>query len=262
VTGEPVSEPLRGHTFSVTSVSFSPDSTCIVTGSEDNTVRLWDAGTGELVGEPLLGHTDAVWSVSFSPDGTRIVTGSRDNTVRLWDAGTLEPVGEPLRGHTSSVWSVSFSPDGTRIVTGSHDNTVRLWHAVMSQPSQYCAVSHSSAFSDEHRVMHPVESTTPITFNTSNNYVVCFSPNSSHALRNTSQLMEETFGDDRSQTPFVLNVDSGWVVGPKHQLLFWVPPASRHLLWSTRTLFVIPRSTTLDLSRMRHGQHWKECREE
>jgi hypothetical protein len=133
---------------------------------------------------------------------------------------------------------------------------------MMSQPSRYCAVSDFSAFSDEHRVMHPVESNTPITLNTLNNHFVCFSPKSSHALRNTFQLTDEASYDDRSQTPFVLNVDNGWVVGPKHQLLFWVPPTSQHLLWTPGTLLVIPRSATLDLSRMTHGQHWKECREQ
>ncbi|KAG2070981.1 WD40 repeat-like protein, partial [Suillus decipiens] len=81
-----VQTPLRGHTSPVSSVSFSPDGTRIVTGSRDKTVRLWDAATGQPVGEPLRGHTDSVWSVSFSPDGARIVTASSDKTVRLWDA--------------------------------------------------------------------------------------------------------------------------------------------------------------------------------
>jgi WD40 repeat protein len=42
---------LRGHTIVVTSVSFSPDGTRIVTGSLDATVQLWDAGTGQPVGD-------------------------------------------------------------------------------------------------------------------------------------------------------------------------------------------------------------------
>jgi WD40 repeat protein len=80
---------LREHTDSVSSFSFSPDSTHIVTGSEDNTVRLWDAGTGQPVNEPLRGHTS--FATSFSLDDSRIVTGSRDNAVRLWDAPIKQP---------------------------------------------------------------------------------------------------------------------------------------------------------------------------
>ena len=93
-------------------MAFSPDGKRIVSGSGDNTVRLWDADTGQPIGEPLTGHTGAVTSVAFSPDGKRIASGSGDNTVRLWDADTGQPIGEPLTGHTDAVTSVAFSPDG------------------------------------------------------------------------------------------------------------------------------------------------------
>ena len=98
---------------SVNSVAFSPDGTKIVSGSEDKTVRVWDAVTGTL-SNTLEGHSDSVESVAFSPDpdGTKIVSGSFDNTVRVWDAvtGTLS---NTLEGHSSRVNSVAFSPDGT-----------------------------------------------------------------------------------------------------------------------------------------------------
>ena len=56
-------------------------------GSDDGTVRLWDANTGTLI-NTLTEHTDGVSSVAFSPDGNTIATGSDDDTVRLWDANT------------------------------------------------------------------------------------------------------------------------------------------------------------------------------
>ena len=80
---------LLGHTGGLSSVSFSPDGTRIVTGSQDRTAKVWDAADGD--GTPRSqGATGPVRSVSFSPDGTRIVTGSRGTAgVRreVWDAG-------------------------------------------------------------------------------------------------------------------------------------------------------------------------------
>jgi WD40 repeat protein len=84
--GQPVGEPLEGHTDLIRSVSFSPDGTRIVSGSDDETIRLWDAATGQPIGQPLRGHTHSVESVSLSRDGTRIISCSYDGTVRVWYA--------------------------------------------------------------------------------------------------------------------------------------------------------------------------------
>jgi WD40 repeat protein len=69
------------------SAAFSPDGKRVVTASDDNTARLWDADTGKEAAV-LKGHTNRVWSAAFSPDGKRVVTASADNTARLWDADT------------------------------------------------------------------------------------------------------------------------------------------------------------------------------
>ncbi|KAE9389559.1 WD40 repeat-like protein, partial [Gymnopus androsaceus JB14] len=98
----------------------------IVSGSDDKTVRIWDANTGAQIGDPLHGHDHWVNSVAFSTDGTRIVSGSHDKTVRIWDANTGAQIGDPLHGHDDWVSSVAFSPDGTKIVSGSEDRTVRV----------------------------------------------------------------------------------------------------------------------------------------
>jgi len=115
----------QGHEDSVFSVAFSPDGNMIVSGSSDNTLRLWDLH-GNQIGQPFRGHEDSVWSVAFSPDGNMIVSGSFDKTLRMWDLQGNQ-IGSPFQGHEDSVWLVAFSPDGEAIVSGSSDKTLRLW---------------------------------------------------------------------------------------------------------------------------------------
>ena len=139
------SDRLQGHTRSVMAVAFSPDGRRIVSGSKDNTLRLWDAATGKPIGAPLQGQTNTVWSVAFSPDGRRIVSGSDDYTMRLWDAATGKPIGSPRQGHTAGVLSVVFSPDGRSIVTGSADKTLRLWDGASGKPIGSPFQGHSNS---------------------------------------------------------------------------------------------------------------------
>ena len=131
---------LTGHTGRVTSIAFSPDGSVLSSGSQDNTVRVWDTVTGEHR-RTLTGHTSVVQSVAFSPDGRTLASGSghslskeTDSTVRLWNAVTGEHKGT-LTGHTDWVNSIVFSPDGGILASsgGWRDNTIRLWDAVTGE---------------------------------------------------------------------------------------------------------------------------------
>ncbi|TDL13687.1 WD40 repeat-like protein, partial [Rickenella mellea] len=120
---------LEGHIDHIRSVAFSPDSKHIVSGSNDKTIRVWDAETGTVTLGPLEGHTEGISSVAFSPNGKHIVSGSDDETIRVWDAETGIVTLGPLEGHTSYITTVTFSPDGKHIVSGSYDKTIRVWDA-------------------------------------------------------------------------------------------------------------------------------------
>ena len=85
------------------------DRDVIVSGSEDGTVRVWDAATGQPVGPPLTGHTGPVTRGGGGPGRgpRRDRLRRRGPTVRVWDAATGQPVGLPLTGHTGPVRAVA-----------------------------------------------------------------------------------------------------------------------------------------------------------
>ena len=73
---------IPGHGEAILATQFSPRSSSrMVSGSGDNTARIWDCDTGTPV-HTLKGHTSWVLAVGWSPDDSRIATGSMDNTVR------------------------------------------------------------------------------------------------------------------------------------------------------------------------------------
>jgi WD40 repeat protein len=66
------------------SAVFSNDNKFIISGSGDETLKLWDVQTGECL-KTFKGHSGCVFSVSFSNDNNFIISGSQDKTLKLWD---------------------------------------------------------------------------------------------------------------------------------------------------------------------------------
>ncbi|KAK0555187.1 hypothetical protein OC845_000323 [Tilletia horrida] len=93
----------------------------LVSGSLDNTIKLWDVRTGRCL-RTFFGHVQGVWSLDA--DKLRIISASLDRTIKIWDRETGY-CQNTLVGHRGAVTCVALGDD--KIVSGSDDNDVRVW---------------------------------------------------------------------------------------------------------------------------------------
>lgn len=112
---------LKGHDDHViTCLEFC--GTRVVSGSDDNTLKVWSAITGKCL-RTLVGHTGGVWSSQMQ--GNIIISGSTDRTLKVWNADTGQCM-HTLYGHTSTVRCMHLH--GNKVVSGSRDATLRVWN--------------------------------------------------------------------------------------------------------------------------------------
>ncbi|KAL1130601.1 hypothetical protein AAG570_011847 [Ranatra chinensis] len=136
---KPIRPPkvLKGHDDHViTCLQFSGSR--IVSGSDDNTLKVWSATTGKCL-RTLVGHTGGVWSSQMS--GSTIISGSTDRTLKVWNAETGQCI-HTLYGHTSTVRCMHLH--GKKVVSGSRDATLRVWD-VESGECLHVLVGHLAA---------------------------------------------------------------------------------------------------------------------
>jgi WD40 repeat protein len=97
----------RGHSDKVTGLAVSSDGHVLISGSWDETAKVWDLadGTNEIF---FAGHDDSLLSVAISVDGRLVASAGWDDTIWIWDRITGKPV-RALSGHKGSILSVALA---------------------------------------------------------------------------------------------------------------------------------------------------------
>lgn len=140
-TTPPKSQLLTGHSNGITDILITSDSQRLITGSRDNSARVWELAAPDPSNSKILsGHTNWIWDVTVTPDSTAtepatklLATASDDATVRIWDLNNLAATPKVLRDGQSQYGMrvATFSPDNRWLATGDANGMIRLWNMLL-----------------------------------------------------------------------------------------------------------------------------------
>mmetsp|Transcript_39607 Transcript_39607/g.53843 ORF Transcript_39607/g.53843 Transcript_39607/m.53843 type:complete len:518 (-) Transcript_39607:200-1753(-) len=98
----------------------------LVSGSDDNSLILWQPSVDKKPLARMTGHQQVVNHIAFSPDGRFLASASFDKKVKIWSGRTGVFIAT-LTGHVGRVYQVAWSSDSRMVASASADSTVKIW---------------------------------------------------------------------------------------------------------------------------------------
>ncbi|MEA3318195.1 MAG: WD40 repeat domain-containing protein [Bacteroidota bacterium] len=154
----------KEHTDQIQSLAFNPTNNTFISGSSDETIKIWDIASTKSI-KTLTRHHNDVYALRYSPNGNHfysggdknidmwtsngdfiktfsgnstsiwsidinknyMINGSFEKVFRLWNIKSGDCI-YTFEGHKKSVLATAFSKNGKYIASGSGDNTIKLWN--------------------------------------------------------------------------------------------------------------------------------------
>lgn len=118
---------LKGHQNFVFSLAAHPFQSYLVSGSEDETIRLWDLRCANHCLHVMEAHDKPITSVSIHPTGDNVLSSSVDGLLRIWDFRTMSCrrtiMGDEQR---TAISHAQYTPNGLFVLASLLNDTMRL----------------------------------------------------------------------------------------------------------------------------------------
>ncbi|KAI3759231.1 hypothetical protein L6452_06888 [Arctium lappa] len=116
---------LRNHRDGVTTLTLSPNSTCLASGSSDRSVKLYKFPGGEFETN-ITRFTLPIRALSFNRSGTMLAAGGDDDGIKL--INTIDgSIARVLKGHRGSITGIAFDPKSEYLASVDSVGTVMIW---------------------------------------------------------------------------------------------------------------------------------------
>jgi WD40 repeat protein len=144
---------LEGHTEWVNAVAFTPDSKTLVSGSKDNTIKLWEVSSGTNTATFKAGRS--VYSVTIHPKES-ILAAAAGDTIDTWDMSKGETKG---RGYFGGILPLhaEYSPDGKTLASAGAGKFINLWDVATGEVANRFPVKedviHCLAYSPDGKML-------------------------------------------------------------------------------------------------------------
>ena len=129
---------LTGAENTITALAFTPDSTHLLSGEANGTVRVWNALSGAQKSTFRNVSDTSITALAFSPFSRFFAVGDALGKIQLYDFNTNGPK-RIFTQHTREITALVFSADGNTLVSGSEDGTILMW-----DPNAASSNSHTS----------------------------------------------------------------------------------------------------------------------
>ncbi|MGK7943429.1 MAG: protein kinase, partial [Microcystaceae cyanobacterium] len=150
----------QGHKKRINNVALSSQGKWVISGSQDETLRVWDGMSGKEV-QKMVETTGWITCVAVTRDGQKIISGSQDGTIRVWEQESGREIWQS-REHQGRISCLTLSEDESWLAVGSSDRLISLWNLATGDLVELLSCqenwSNDLAFSHDNRYLASVSS--------------------------------------------------------------------------------------------------------
>jgi len=190
------------HDEAILCVNFTKDGECLVSGSQDGNIKVWQIRTGRCLRKFMNAHSEGVLSVSFSKDGFKILSSSFDHTVKIHGLKSGRTI-KTFRGHNGFVYSAIWVKGGSQILSASGDGTIRLWDSKTTDCINQFKPIPSDTLIYSVQLIHKTDT-----------FVVCNQSNTVYIMNLEGQVLKSFSTGKRNNGDFVccrVSPRGGWI---------------------------------------------------